>query len=315
MMSAKYIAVVLVMLSSCVLAQTARVPDRTTDQIEIMRSIAEVSHAYVARNSEPFERTYLENYVSIRDKPVYNTRDQLIAMMKADSGLVRAGKKLDFETLSYESENPRFHFFGQTAIVNIVKKNFWQYRGTKCLTKTQGTELWLKRDGTWRLAAGHVTTFQCNPKPFHPIHPAVAAIRSQTKAPPNSDAQAETQIRTIVTEITNAQKTSPGNALAVIAKHLAETFVATDLNGEITSDPRELAELPPPTSGRIPGLRNQDEAITIYDNAAIYTFRARPPTAPGSSTLEPAQQCTFFLVNIQEKWRIAAMHVSRIAID
>ena len=114
-------------------------------------------------------------------------------MMKADATMLRVGKKLDYETLSYEGENPQFHFYGQAAIVNITKKNYWQYHGNKCLTRTQGTELWLKRDGAWRAAASHVSTFQCEAMPFYPIHPAVAAIPSLTKAPPSADPESEAQ--------------------------------------------------------------------------------------------------------------------------
>jgi ketosteroid isomerase-like protein len=314
MMSAKNIAVVLIMLSSCVLGQNGRSPDRTDDQTEILKAIAEVSHAYVARNPEPFSRIYLENYVSIRGKPVFNTREQLIAMMKADSGPVRAGKKLDFETLTYESENPQFHFFGGSAIVNIAKKNLWQYRGDKCLTKTQATELWIKTDGTWRIAAGHVTSFHCSPKPFYPIHPAVSAIRSVIKAPPNSDQQAEADIRSVVGEILAAGKTGADLA-SVISKHVVEKFVSTDLEGKISNDPAELAKLPPAITSRIPGLRNREETVTIYGDAAIYTYRARPPASPGGPTREPSQQCTLFLVNTGQKWRIAAMHVSDLITD
>ncbi|MEO7672734.1 MAG: hypothetical protein ABIU09_01485, partial [Pyrinomonadaceae bacterium] len=118
MLSAKYIAVVLAAFSAPALAQFGSLPDTGDDRNEILRAIAEISTAYVARNPEPFERIYLENYVSIRGKPVYNSREQLIAMMRADSAPLRAGKKLDYQTLSYESENPQFHFYGSSAVIN-----------------------------------------------------------------------------------------------------------------------------------------------------------------------------------------------------
>lgn len=315
MRAAKLIVTVLVMYSSHALAQLSRLPDRTDDQTEIMRSIAEISRAYVARDPEPFERIYLENYVSIRGKPVYNTREQLIAMMKADSGPLKAGKKLDFETLSYESENPQFHFYGQTAIVNIFKKNFWQYHGNKCLTKTQATEVWLKREGTWQLAAGHATTFQCDPKPFYPMHAAVAAIPSRTKAPANSDSEAESQVRAVVNEIVNARTAGTDGFSAILDKYIARDFVATNIRGEVVRDHSELASLPPPTPSRIPGLRNQDDAILIYDDTALYTFRVRSAASPAGATLEAPQQCTVVLVKIQGKWLIAAEHISKIGLD
>lgn len=315
MVSAKLIVIGLVTLYSHAFAQPARPPDRTADETEIMRSIAEISSSYVARDPEPFERIYLENYVSIRGKPVYNTREQLIAMMKADSGPLRAGKKLDYETLSYESENPQFHFYGQTAIVNIVKKNFWQYKGNKCLTRTQGTELWLKREGIWHVAAAHVTTFQCDPKPFYPIHPAVAAITPITKAPPNADTEAESQIRTLVNEIVNSRSSGADVVAAIIEKNTVKEFVATNLSGEVVHDRSLLASLPPPTQSRLPGLRNQDDAIQVYDDAAIFTFRVKGPPVPAGTTPELPQQCTLILVKLQGRWVIAAAHISKIGAD
>lgn len=315
MVLAKYIAVVLVTLSAHAFAQLSRLPDRTDDRTEIMLSIAEISRAYVARNPEPFERIYLENYVSIRGKPVYNTREQLIAMMKADSGPVRAGKKLDYETISYESENPQFHFYGQAAIVNIFKKNFWQYRGIKCLTRTQATELWSKRNGEWQLAGAHVTTFQCEAKPFHPIHPAAAAIPSITKAPANSDPEAESQIRAVVGEIANARLSGSVSFAAALEKNSVKDFVATNINGEVLRDRSLLSSLPQPTSGRIPGLRNQDDAIQIFGDAAILTFRVKAAAPKPGTAPESPQQCTIILVNVQGKWLIAATHVSKIASD
>lgn len=310
MVSAKYIVVVLVALCSYAFPQLTRPTDRTNDRTEIMRSIAEISSAYVARDPRPFERIYLENYVSIRGKPVYNTREQLIAMMKADSIPIKAGKKLDYETISYESENPQFQFHGQTAIVNIFKKNFWQYRGSKCMTKTQATELWSKRDGKWHLAAAHVTTFQCDPKPFHLIHAAVAAIPSQTKAPANSDPEAESQIRGVINEIANARASGAEGFAAVLEKNTVKDFVATNAIGEVLRDRSVLASMPQPTTSRVPGLRNQDDAVQIFGDAALFTFRAKPAAAS-----ESPQQCTMILAKIQGKWLITATHVSKIALD
>ncbi len=302
-------------LSSYAFTQLSLLPDRSADENEILLSIAEISKAYVARASEPFERIYLENYVSIRGNPIYNTREQLIAMMKADSGPVRAGKKLDYETLSYESENPQFHFYGQTAIVNISKKNFWRYRESKCLTRTQATELWLKREGAWHIAASHVTTFQCDPKPFYPIHKAVAAIPSITKAPPNTGIEAESKVRAVVNEFANARAFGPGAVSEVLDKYLVKDFFVTNLKGEVVRDRSVLASLPPSQPSRVPGLRNQDDAILIYDDTAIYTFRIRPAAVPAGAAPEAPQQCTIVLVELQGKWLMAAAHISKIGAD
>ncbi len=311
MVSAKHIAIVLVTLSTHVLAQALSPIDRTADRSEIMRSIAEISEAYVARNPEPFERIYLENYVKIGDKPVYNWREQLIAMIRADSGPVKAGKKLDYETLSFESENPQIHFYGQTAIVNIVKKNFWQYRGRKCLTKTQETELWLKREGRWQLAAGQTTTFQCDAKPMYDVHPAVAAIPALTKPAANLDRDAESQIRSVLNEVAAARTLGADNFAVALEKNTIKDFVATDSKGDVVGDRTLLSSLTLQKPSRIGGLRNQDDAIVVYDNAALYTYRAKGATS-ATATPEPPQQCSIILVNVDGKWLIAATHITRL---
>ena len=51
---------------TCAFGQTVVPSERSADEIEILHSINEISDAYVARNPEPFERLFLENYVSIR---------------------------------------------------------------------------------------------------------------------------------------------------------------------------------------------------------------------------------------------------------
>ena len=82
----------LFLVSGCFHAggQPLRAPDRSNDRNEILRSIAELSSAYVSRTPDPFEKTYLDNYVSIRGKPVFNSKEQLIAMMNADQVLLKA---------------------------------------------------------------------------------------------------------------------------------------------------------------------------------------------------------------------------------
>ena len=122
------------------------------DSQEISRAIAEVGRAFVSRDPTPFDRLYLDGYVNVREKPVFNYREQLSAMVKWDAAAIKAGKKLEFETLSYESDLPAIQIFGEAAIVNVLKKNLWRYREDRCLTQYQTTELWIKADSAWKIA-------------------------------------------------------------------------------------------------------------------------------------------------------------------
>ena len=302
----------LLFVSGCFYAvgQPLRANDRLNDRNEILRSIAELSSAYVARTPDPFEKIYLDNYVSIRGKPVFNSKEQLIAMMNADQLQLKARRKLEYDTISYEAENPQFHFYGQTAVLNVSKKNYWQYRGQKCMTRSQGTELWIKRDGEWKIAAAQVTSFHCDPKPYYPIHAAVAAVGSETKAPHNTDVASEQQVRELINSLVKARISTQETFEAVLDRSVSKDFVFTDLKGEVSGDRSLLQGLPAASGTRSAGLRNQDDAIIVFDGAAVFTYKLKPQTPD-----ESPRQCTIILAKVDERWMIAAAHISRYVTD
>lgn len=283
--------------------------DSTADRNQILNSISEISRAYTARDAAPFERLYLENHASIRGKPFYNLRAQLIAMMQADSVLLRAGKRLDYETIRYESEAPQISFYDRVAIVNVAKRNYWQYNGQKCQTRTQATEVWIKPADEWKIAAGHTTTFQCDPKPFHPIHAAVAAIQARTRPPVNTDIEAEHQVRDLIRTLAAARASLEEPFESVVERHVADSFVSTDLKGSVGRNRGTLATIQVPLPNRAAGFRNQEDAVLVYGNAAVYTYRVRGAGETGSA--ESPQQCTIVFARTGGRWLIVAAHASR----
>lgn len=313
MRTAKLTLILLVSSLGYASAQIPQPPDRDADRDRILHSLSEIAKGYVARDARPFEEFYLEKYVSIREKPVYNTREQLVAMMVADAAVLRSRRKLDYDTISYENENPDIRFFGSTAVVHLVKRHYWQYRGMKCLTRSLATELWVKRDSEWKIAASHATTFQCDPKPFHPIHSAVSAYPPVTKAPPNADKQAEQQVRDLINSLVRARNSSRELFDALITEHVPKDFTATNGAGEIGRDRALLEMLPASTPTRTTGIRGSEEAIVVYDNAAVFTFKLRPPLS--ARLTEKPQQCSVFLAKVGEKWMIVAAHSARYSAE
>ncbi len=312
MRSARF-TLLLVLICQYTLAQLPQPLDRTLDRIQILDEIEVISKAFVGRDPGPFERIYLENYVSIRDRPSYNTREQLIAMMKADAILLRAGKKPDYNTISYETENPHIRFFGRSAIVTSTKKNFWQYRDQKCLTKTIATEIWVKPENDWKIAAGQVTSFQCDPKPYHPIHPAVALVPVRSRPPINTDTESEQHIREIINGLVQARGTANGSFKSILERYVADDFSAIDVSGDTIQDRSVLRSIAASSPSRQPGLRNQDDALIIYPDAAVYTFKLRPePTDP---TGEPPRQFSVFFARSDNRWLIVAAHTSKYSAE
>ncbi len=300
--------VLFVSVSQFALAQAAPNSDPAADRTQIENSISEISKAYLLRDPGPFERLYLEHHAAIRGRPIFNLREQLIAMMSADSIVLRAGKRLDYQSLRYENKPPEIYLYGQTAIVTVTKDHYWQYHGQKCLTRTQGTELWVKEEGEWKFAASHTNTFDCDPKPFYPIHPAVAALQSRTRPPANTDTQAERQVRDVIQAFAAAKALSTEAFEAVLARYVPDTFVSTDPAGKVAADRALLATIRVPLPSRSSAFRNQDDVIIIYDDAAIYTFKVRGGVGPAADVI---QQVTVFFAKQGGRWTIVAAHASR----
>lgn len=276
------------------------------DTQEIRRAIGEIEHSFVSRDVEPFERIYLDGYVNIRGRPTYNARDQLTAMVRWDAAAMKSGKKLDFETLSYESDNPQIRLFGDAAIVTALKKNLWRYKEDRCLTQYQSTELWVRVTGSWKLAAGHMTTIQCEPAPWQPLHPAVAALRSETRPSKFVSASVETELRELISSLDSSGMRSDSNADA-----FADGFMSTGIEGDLSSDRASLLETLKVSTSRSSGRYKDDETFMNFGPAAMYIFRVRSLAGPtGSPQLPLVVSVTF--AKQGGTWKITASHISTI---
>jgi Domain of unknown function (DUF4440) len=279
----------------------------TPDSQEISKAITEVGRAFVSRDPAPFDRLYLDGYVNVREKPVYNYRDQLTAMVKWDAAAIKAGKKLDFETLSYDSELPSIQVFGDVAIVNVLKKNLWRYREDRCLTQYQTTELWIKSEASWKIAAGHMSTIQCEQMPWQPPHPAVAEIRGVSKPVKFISVTAETELRELLTKLNDAGLRSDTNADAFVPEY-SSTGTTASVSGDRSG---LLAAL------KIPTMRNRDryrddEVFLSFGPAAIYLFRIRSFPKAGETAPSPPIVYSVMFVRSGSNWRIAASHASEL---
>jgi hypothetical protein len=296
-------------LSLSVYAQFAQTAysQPNSDSQEIRKAIAEVERAFVSRDPAPFDRIYIDGYVNVREKAIFNYRDQLEAMVRWDAAAIKAGKKLDFETLSYDSDLPSIQVFGDVAIVNVLKKNLWRYREDKCLTQYQTTELWIKAESAWKIAAGHMSTIQCDQMPWQPPHPAVAEIRPLAKPLKFISATAETELRELLTKLTDAGLRNDTNADAFVPEY---SFTAT--NASISGDRSGLL-----SALKVPTMRNRDryrddEVFLNFGPAALYLFRIRSFPKPGETTPTPPIVFSVMFVKAGANWRIAASHASEL---
>lgn len=282
--------------------------DKSTDAQDIRKSMLAIERAFVSRDPEPFDRIFIEGYVNIREKPVFNYRDQLAAMVRWDAAAIKSGKRLDFETLSYESELPTISVYGDSAIVTTLKKNLWRYRDEKCLTQYQSTELWLKVEGNWKVAAGHASTVQCEPLPWQPPHPAVAAIRPLSKPIQYISTSTETELRELLSKLNDAGLRADSSSDAFTSE-----YISTGANGSVSSDRSILLN-----TLKVPTLRNReryrdDEIFLDFGSAAMYLFRVR--SFPRAGETAPPKPIVFSVIFVKSgnNWQISASHASEIA--
>jgi hypothetical protein len=282
--------------------------EKSDDAQEIRRSMIEIERAFVSRDPEPFDRLFIEGYVNIREKPVFNYRDQLAAMVRWDAAAIKSGKKLDFETLSYESDVPTISLYGDSAIVTTQKKNLWRYKDDKCLTHYQSTELWLRMEGRWKVAAGHVSTIQCEPLPWNPPHPAVAPIRTLSKPIQYISTSTETELRELLSKLNDAGLRTDSNTDAFTAK-----YISTEVKGVVTNDRSTLL-----STLKVPTMRNReryrdDEIFLSFGSAAMYLFRVRSFPKAGETAPPVPVVFSVMFVKSGNNWQIAASHASEIA--
>ena len=268
-------------------------PQDAPDDQKILSLMEEIARAYVEREAAPFERIYDEHYISIRSKPIYNSRDQLIAMMKADAVILKAGRKLDYETLSYNADHPQIRLFGSTAIVNSRKNNNWQYRGSMCLTRYQVTDVWVKNGDKWELAASQSTTFQCDPMPWIPGHAALTAVPSEYAPKSHPDSAVENEIKAAL----NLENEAAADKL------FAKGYIHTNLEGQVLPERGQLI------AALQAGKEREGQVIQVFDHTAVYLFRQNVPARPGKRSF--TQQFMVVLVKHDERWQIAASHVTK----
>ena len=272
-------------------------PPTGPDIDQITARIREINRAYESRDHRPFERYYLDSYVNIRNKVVFNIKEQLIAMMRSDSHVIRSGRKPDHLTKSFRSQEPDIRIYGDIAVVNAVKLHEWEYRGSGCSTRFVATDAWVRDSGEWKLAAGAANTFHCDPLPWSRPHPAVAALGDRTTPPRGSDELAS-KVGSVIQAIL---ADGPEGRIA------AETrFIGTD--GEGRKDAGEIIALLRAASNPAQRLSIDEEVFLPLPGGAIYTFRSKRRGDRGFIDRGSVTQHLILIVEIEGQLKIAAAH-------
>lgn len=289
-----------------VYAQSSPEPAPNDDAVEIRKLMSEIEHAFVSRDAAPFERIYLDSYVGVRVRAAYNAFEPLIAMIRWDAAAMKSGRKLDFETLSFENENPAVRVLGDAAVVTGLKKNLWRFRDARCLNRYQSTDLFARIDGKWRLAMGHMSLIPCNPMPHIPPHPATEGIRDQSKPNRNLSPAVETEIRDLLGKLVEASFAGDtGGDL------FAPDFVSTAVTNEISNERTGLlAALRVPVARASERYRDDEAFLNFGPNVAAYIFRIRSLAKGPDNRPDPPVAHSVVFVKQGGQWKVFAAHAS-----
>jgi hypothetical protein len=265
---------------------------------QITSKIREINRAYESRDYRPFENYYSVGYINIRKEVVYNVREQLIAMLRSDAHIIRAGKKPDHVTKSFRSEDPQIRVYGTLAVANSVKFHEWEYRGSPCTTRFVATDVWVREDSEWKLAVGAANTFHCDPLPWSRPHPAVAALGDRTAPASPTPASLRETIGNFVEDLVT--KGSDGR--------LAPDAGYVDTDGSIGHDLKPLIDLLKAANDPAQRLMIDEEAFHPLSGGAVYTFRSKRRGARGFIERGSVTQHLMLLIEDGGNFKIAAAH-------
>ena len=272
-------------------------PPNGPDIDQITARIREINRSYESRDHRPFERYYLDSYVNIRNKVVFNIKEQLIAMMRSDSHILRSGRKPDHLTKSFRAENPDILVYNDVAVVYSAKLHEWEYRGSGCVTRFVATDLWIRDEGEWKLAAGAANTFHCDPLPWSRPHPAVAALGDRT-TPPRSSDELASKVSSVLEAIVNE---GPEDRIADEAR-----FIGTD--GESSKNADAMIALLRAAGDPAQRLSIDEEVYLPLPGGAIYTFCSKRRGDRGFIDRGSITQHFILFVEIDDRLKIAAAH-------
>lgn len=152
-----------------------------------------------------------------------------------------------------------------------------------------------------------MSTLQCEQMPWQPQHPAVSEIRPLAKPTKFISVTAETELRELLSRLTDAGMRSDTNTDAFVSD-----YVFTARNATTSGDRSGLL-----SALKIPTMRNReryrdDEVFLSFGPAALYLFRIR--SFPKAGETAPPKPIVFSVMFVKSGavWQIAAAHASEL---
>jgi len=284
---------------------------KTQAEQEVLKAKQEFDDAALRNDADGRARFYVDDYVA-----VYN--DGTLGDKAKQLERVRSGR---LRFLARTEEDVIVRVYGDTAVVIERRKQTATFDGQPRPSDVRATEVWVKREGGWRLASTSITPVQ-EPVPG-PSLPGRAVgqtartensvnepVRAETgEGIPNGASQAEREVLRAAQEEDEATRRNDVDALARI---YGDDYLFVTYAGSVTNKEYQVEAF---RSGfmRIPARTPEDVIVRVYGDTAVKITRRKQTATVGlRSGVNREQRVTSVWVKRRGQWQLVSGQVTPI---
>ena len=277
---------------------------------EVLRAKQQCDAAALGNDADGRARFYSDDYVIVYSDGTLGDKPEQLAR-------VRSGR---LRYVARQAEDVIVRLYGDTAVVIERRRQTATFDGQPRPSDVRATEVWIKREGGWRLVATHTTPVR---DPISgPLLPGRAAgqttgttdpgkepLQAETRAEmPNGASQAEREVLRARMEEDEATRRNDVDALA---RFYADDYLFVTYAGTLTNREYQLEAF---RSGfmRIPVRTQEDVIVHIYGDTAVVISHRRQVATVAGRTRSPEQRATSIWVKRQGQWQVVSAQVTPI---
>ena len=293
--------------------ETERSVKKTAAEQEVLKAKQEFDDATLRNDADGRARLYADDFVMVYYNGMLGDKAKQLEM-------VRSGR---FHYSALATEDVIVRVYGDTAVVIERRKQTATVDGQLRPGDTRATEVWVKREGGWRLVSTSVTPVQepvLGPGPSLPGRAAgqTPGSKDSVKEPvpaeagaeiPNGASQAEQEVLKAAQEEDDA---TVRNDIDALARFYGDDYLFVCYAGCLTNKEYQLEAF---RSGfmRIPARTPEEVIVRVYGDTAVKITRRKQTATVGlRSGVNRGQRVTSVWVKRQGRWQLVSGQVTPI---
>jgi len=293
--------------------ETERSVKKTAAEQEVLKAKQEFDDATLRNDADGRARLYADDFVMVYYNGMLGDKAKQLEM-------VRSGR---FHYSALATEDVIVRVYGDTAVVIERRKQTATVDGQLRPGDTRATEVWVKREGGWRLVSTSVTPVQepvLGPGPSLPGRAAgqTPGSKDSVNEPvpaeagaeiPNGASQAEQEVLKAAQEEDDA---TVRNDIDALARFYGDDYLFVCYAGCLTNKEYQLEAF---RSGfmRIPARTPEEVIVRVYGDTAVKITRRKQTATVGlRSGVNRGQRVTSVWVKRQGRWQLVSGQVTPI---